>query len=69
MNNCGFFVLNGLLDKELGPFGVLLSYLLGFNSRSVLSAEGEVCDGDIFEDDVKILGTFCEAPCDLSADL
>lgn len=36
------------------------SYLLRFNSCCVFTTEAELCDGDVIQDDVEILGSLCQ---------
>ena len=58
LNDCGAFVLDGLVDEILGSFSLLLGDLLLFNGLSELTSEMEVSDGDIIKDDVEVLQSF-----------
>ena len=48
------FVLQGFLNDELGSLRVLLSDLLGLDRGRKFSTEGEIDDGNIFHDEMKI---------------
>ena len=53
---------------ELGPLCLLLSNLLCFNGMSVLLPKGELCDRDIIQDYVEVVGSLGEYPPNISAD-
>lgn len=53
---------------EFGPLCLLLGNLLGFNGVSVLLPKGELCDRDIIQDYVEVVGSLGEYPPDISAD-
>jgi len=47
------FFLDSLIDEVGSPKSCLLRNLLGFDGMSKLLREGNVCDGDIIEDEVE----------------
>lgn len=69
LDDSRLFILEGLLDKELGSLSLLLSNLLCFNSIVVFLAESEVGNGNIFKDDVEIRGTVGKDLTDHAGDL
>lgn len=64
-DNGGSFVLESLIDKIFGSFGLLLGDLLLFDGFRELGAEVQVSNGDIIKDDVEVLKSISETVTDL----
>ena len=69
LDNCRFFVLDGLVDEELCTLGLLLSDLFLFNSLCELGAEMQVCNRYIIKHDVKVFQTQGQTLTDACWDL
>lgn len=54
------FFLDSLIDEVGSPESRLLGNLLGFDCMSKLLREGNVCDGDIIEDEVEATCAFSQ---------
>ena len=65
LDNGGSFVLECLLDKILGSFGLLLCDLLLFDGLGELGAEVQVSNGYIIKDDIEVLKSISETVTDL----
>lgn len=62
-------VLDRLLDDETCALRLLLSHLLGLDGAGELTAELQVCDGDILQDDVELGSTLSQVLPDLARHL
>jgi hypothetical protein len=63
------FFLDSLIDEVGSPESCLLGNLFGFDCMSKLLREGNVCDGDIIEDEVEATCAFGQIFADQTRNL
>lgn len=61
--------MQGLVDLEFCPLGILLGHLFCLNSLLIDVRERKLCDRDIIKLDPKFTQAFCQANADSAGDL